>query len=71
MSIRPGAGYWDVTQYPKGGDFRRAKVALLLGGATVTAFFTDGSPREFVGIAPDGRRVCVSADVCDLTPSPR
>lgn len=65
ISIKAGCGYWDVTYYPKGGCFKRAKESILLSDVKPSEFYNDGNPREYR--ASIGKmKVCVSAEVCEV-----
>ncbi len=58
-TIKPGFGYWDVTRYPRGGDFRRATSPIELIDVQVVEKYSDGTAKEIVGKTADGRRICV------------
>lgn len=65
-TIKPHCGYWDVTQYPKGGCFRGAKQEIPLQFHKETDHWADGSLKEFIGITPDGKHVCVEVLNCSV-----
>jgi hypothetical protein len=47
LALREGAGYWDVTKHPMGGDFRRNVTGQPLDAdnCEVVGVFNDSSPR--------------------------
>ncbi len=66
VTIKAGFGYWDVTRYPKGGDFRRAGAPIDLFNVEVIARYNDNSVREIVATTADKRRVCVGVECIDF-----
>jgi hypothetical protein len=54
-TIRDGFGYWDCTDYPIGGCFRRAGSGGLLVRSIEKIPHFKGSDR--IGLTDDGRRV--------------
>jgi hypothetical protein len=52
--VRSGWGYWDLSQYPRGGCFRRLVEDTTLAVDTV-------HQGELYGKLPDGRRICITA----------
>lgn len=53
VTLEPGWGYWDLTNFPRGGCFRR-----LTQSTTLEVDADHGG--EFYGKLPDGRRICVT-----------
>jgi hypothetical protein len=57
VKLKAGWGYWDVSQYPRGGCFRRL--------TEDTELTIDTEHRsELYGKLPDGRRVCITGRAC-------
>jgi hypothetical protein len=52
-TIRKGWGYWDLSQYPRGGCIRRLTEDTALAVDTSHA-------GELYGRLPDGRRICIT-----------
>ena len=57
VTIHKGWGYWDLTNYPRGGCFRR-----LTEDTTLT--IDTEHKGEFYGKLPDGRRICITGASC-------
>ena len=64
--INSGYGYWDVTTYPLGGDFRRAVTDIRIMRAVVYSRYTDESPRTLSLVLADGRKAVADASSVTL-----
>jgi hypothetical protein len=57
VTVGAGWGYWDLTQYPRGGCFRRL--------TEDTALVVDTEHQgELYGKLPDGSRICIQGRAC-------
>jgi hypothetical protein len=54
VTVGAGWGYWDLSQYPRGGCFRRLTEDTTLVVETV-------HQGELYDKLPDGRRICITA----------
>jgi hypothetical protein len=57
VRIGKGWGYWDLTNYPRGGCFGR-----LTEDTTLTVDAEHAG--ELYGKLPDGRRICIQGRAC-------
>ena len=57
VKLQSGWGYWDLTNYPRGGCFRR-----LTADAELT--IDTEHQGELYGKLPDGRRICITGRAC-------
>lgn len=59
VTIKSGWGYWDVTQYPRGGCFRRLDADRSLRVDTECL-------GEVYGTLADNRRICIDKRALDM-----
>ena len=64
--IERGAGYFDVTNYPYGGNFRRAKDPIPINLMGVYSTFNDGSPKDHIAIDAEGRKLIIETKYIEL-----
>ena len=64
--IEKGAGYMDITNYPYGGCFRRAKEPIPIKLMGVYSHHNDGSPKEQIVLTGDGRKIVVRNQYIEL-----
>ena len=56
VKLMPGSGYWDISKYPLGGDFRRAGQTGLLV-RDVSKLDGHSAKADSIGLTEDGRRI--------------
>lgn len=65
--LKAGFGYWDVTTYPKGGCFKRAKERTPVTIKEVTETYSDGKPREYLVAINGTETACVGSDALEVS----
>lgn len=50
VKVRNGQGYWALSRYPWGGEFRRFKFDADLPVDRVVDWYEDGTPRKVVAL---------------------
>jgi len=57
LTIPEGTGYYDLTDFPWGGDFRRATIDMPVEIIGVIDQYTNGTPRRIIVRTSNGRKL--------------